>query len=1379
MAPLDQPPVFDKHNREHSALGVRGFYRKFASLLPKIEIAKRRPTVPGKTVTSRRWRRVLRRTTWGVATLFFILVLGFVYITFVGVRVDASFLRGRIAQTFSDAIGRAVLFEGAMEIEISANPKLRVGGFRIANPPEFGGGDFASLGEARLEISLWPLLFHQQLRIDELAGNNVRIRLQNKADGSNNWTLYRPQRTSAASAPASGRTATARAEQAVGLLDIQRISLEDLNVEYINDENKSHFFDLHSLEAQSPANAPVKMVLNGTVEKRFPYTLDLTGGILSDLASNKPWPIAFTLTFLSSTLSVNGNIEGSGRGELAFGLGTENLEEFERLLQTKLPDVGASGIAATVEFSPRHATVRQLAGAMGDTALIGELKFDTTGSKPKLSGSLIAKTLDLRPFLGEEIDKSDERPIIEAGTEVEDAPPPRDLAELYRSLADASFDLRRLNEIDADVTVGVERWLSLPGDVKDVILKIQLENGVLRAPLNATMAGVTMSGQAVADASVTPPSFDLALAARDSDLGGLAELLTGVRGVKGQLGLFDFKLAARGSRGSELVQSVEVRWGIERGRFSYGNIEGGRPVEFSLDRMTLRLPPGKPLNANMRGTLLDVPFTGKLTAGALEPIMLQGATPFDFSVRSGDVRARLRGTVQAPTSNGGPDLAFEFSAPRAGELASWFGLQPGAEAPASLSGKASLRTELWQVSDVVVSLGRSSFSAEMASEIVTGKPLLKLRLDAEQIDVAELESILPTSNEPKATDEAAALDIPLLPEEIDLTDSDIAVKINRIVGTPVEVRNVSFDGRIRDGYMHPSPFAVTAADAGFRGAVLIDLRKAEPIAGLWLYAENLDVGKVLRKLGLGSDLDAGFREFAINLTARSSRLGDMLERSELVGTVGGGRIILRDPNTQGEARISVETGELRADPGKPVSLSIDGALDDIPVAIAVDTGPVKQLADPELPLQFNLSAKAVNTRVNLAGNIARPIGSELQLALDARGERFADLDELARASLPPWGPWSALGKFRISPRGYEVNDLRLQVGESNLKGEGRIDTESGRPRIVIALNAPIIQLDDFKLGDWSPIEERPEEEAAKLTRQEMESMAAEASQQAQKLLSSEMLRRQDVLLNVAVEQVLSGDDILGAGRMEARLENGRADIGPIEVEVPGGGARIRLGYEPTEQDVNADLHIDIEKFDYGVLARRIEPDTDVAGTFSLKVDVDSRARYLSDILRHGSGRIDFAVWPQNMRSGVLDLWAVNVLVALAKEVDPEKAPVINCAVGRFELNDGILVDKVILLDTSRIRVTATGTADFKQETFALRARPQSKTAQFLSLATPLAVSGTFDDFGIIVSPGDAFETIARLATSIFWVPLQKLTGKELPADGSDVCSNPMQTLAEQ
>ncbi|MGH7948555.1 MAG: hypothetical protein ACREQF_04960, partial [Candidatus Binataceae bacterium] len=279
-----------------------------------------------------------------------------------------------------------------------------------------------------------------------------------------------------------------------------------------------------------------------------------------------------------------------------------------------------------------------------------------------------------------------------------------------------------------------------------------------------------------------------------------------------------------------------------------------------------------------------------------------------------------------------------------------------------------------------------------------------------------------------------------------------------------------------------------------------------------------------------------------------------------------------------------------------------------------------------------------------------------------------------------------------------------------------------------------------------------------------------ASDQAQALLSPAVLRRQDAHVSIQVAQVLSGSDQLGSGALEAKLENARAEIGPVEVNIPAGSAKLWLGYQPTERDVQVDLRIEANKFDYGILARRIKPDTDLRGTFSLDVDVNARSQYLSEILRHGNGRIEFAVWPENMKSGIFDLWAVNLLVALVPAVDPNKASKVNCAIGRFELNDGQLRDKTILLDTSRMRVSGKGSADFTTEKLNLRMRPLAKTAQFLSLATPIEVAGPFTDFKIKVSPGDIVETVGRLATSIVWVPLQKLFGKTIPTDGRDVCA---------
>lgn len=100
------------------------------------------------------------------------------------------------------------------------------------------------------------------------------------------------------------------------------------------------------------------------------------------------------------------------------------------------------------------------------------------------------------------------------------------------------------------------------------------------------------------------------------------------------------------------------------------------------------------------------------------------------------------------------------------------------------------------------------------------------------------------------------------------------------------------------------------------------------------------------------------------------------------------------------------------------------------------------------------------------------------------------------------------------------------------------------------------------------------------------------------------------------------------------------------------------------------------------------------------------------MLAHGNGNIDIAVWPEKLPSGVFDLWAVNLFVALLPTLDPSNVSVVNCAVGRFTLNDGKLAQRQLVIDTTRMRVNGEAQVNFADERLRVRMQPQAKTAQF-------------------------------------------------------------------
>ena len=130
-----------------------------------------------------------------------------------------------------------------------------------------------------------------------------------------------------------------------------------------------------------------------------------------------------------------------------------------------------------------------------------------------------------------------------------------------------------------------------------------------------------------------------------------------------------------------------------------------------------------------------------------------------------------------------------------------------------------------------------------------------------------------------------------------------------------------------------------------------------------------------------------------------------------------------------------------------MSLTLDGAIDQTPVAIRVSSGQVIDFLRVRDYVPFALSAEAAGAQLELKGRVTLPISNRSGgLRLQVKGDRLDSLSKLARVELPPWGPWSFGGSFRARPSGYEVPDLQVRMGSSSLNGHGSSNLTGARPR---------------------------------------------------------------------------------------------------------------------------------------------------------------------------------------------------------------------------------------------------------------------------------------------------------------------------------------------
>jgi hypothetical protein len=1264
----------------------------------------------------------------------------------IGVSIDAARWRDAIAARATAALGRPVALDGPLELRLGRTTALHIGGVRILNPPGFSRPELATLGKARASIDLLAALRGRVL-VHSFEAADARVRFERAADGRANWA---PQASTAAAPEATGGPSLPPVA-----IEIERTSIRNFAVVYRDQRSGArHSFYLDELAGTGKWSEPLRLTLRGRVDRSFPYTITIEGGSARLLQeAGEPWPFTLDFEFLGTRLHATGTVEErEGTARFEFGAGTENLEQVERFMEEKLPKFGVAALTGKVVASADALEVNDLHGVLGDSALTGRLALTLGGARRRLTGELEMATLDLRPFL-------------------ESAPGKRDEPLTYDDLAQQALPLRGLVPVDAELVLRVGRWVGLAGDVRDAQLDVHADERGVRAPIAATIAGVRLAGRIDLDTAAATPAAAIELGARNSPLGGLAQMLTGAAGVDGTLGRFELRLAGRGETLGAVVRDLELRLAVAAARLSYGNVAGGRPVEFTLDALDVAAPRGQRLRGTARGTLRGERATAAIRGGELPRILRELAMPVEIEIATAGAKARIEGVLARPEATRGTDLAFRLDAGRAGDLARWLGVAPEAKLPLALGGRTRVKRDEWHLDATTLKVGRSELTVDAHRTVIGGKPIVVAAVRSPLIDLPELETLHAKPAAAPARRVDTSIEVPILPYGIELADADIGLGLDRVVLGRAELVDFGFGARVRDGHLAPSPFAARLAGVPFEGLLGLDLRGAIPEASLAMSTGKVDVGALLRRLGVAEDLEASADALQVELSGRGSRLRDLLERSSFEARLLGGSLTVRGAARRVVAEIRLKEALVAAPPGSAVAARLDGAIDATPVEILVSSGTLADFARDASRVPFTVKAQAAGARLALEGEVPLPLGSGGQLTLELAGDRLASLSALARADLPAWGPWSLRGPFTITPTGYEVRRLALRVGESRLNGRGTLDVTGARPRLDLRVTAPRIQLDDFPLPrHGTAVAPAPTNVEA------LRETARGAASQTQQLLSAGFLRRFDAYVDVAVRQVLSGADRLGDGTLRVQLVEGQLYLGPAEVNLPGGTLRLSLAYDPTEPAIKFAAGAYLERFEYGVIARRVRPASDIEGLLSLNLELASKTPALSAIMANADGRIDLAVWPRNLGAGQIDLWVVNLFRELLPVLDRRAQSQVNCAVGRFDLRAGVLTRDALVIDTSRMRVLGAGEVDFATEAIDFRFQPRAKGLQLFSLETPVRVTGTLTDFNIGVSPGDVLATIARFFGSVVVVPIERLFRGPIPRDGADVCSDPLRAL---
>lgn len=554
-----------------------------------------------------RWKRVALFVLCLFLSLF-LLIGGLV------VYVNTDTGKRQVSNLLTKKLGREVKFDGELKIIPALSPRLRLTDTSIANMPEGREPQMARIGELEVAISI-PPLFIGRLDLPSILLRNSEVHLQRNKDGTANWDFLAGKDKDDTDEPAT--------PPRIGIVHVEDSKVTILDAV----KNIDVAFDASTKEG--------KVVLEGKgtyLSKAF--TLGAELGSLMEIKSAEPYPVNIDFSVGHTRVQAKGSVQDptAMRGmDITLKVNGADAAELFPLFGIALPPTPPYQLTGDLKFASGQWHFNKFKGKLGDSDLSGNLTWDPTGKRPKLTAEFISKNLYFK----------DLGPLVGVAPEKEEAVSAKQKAQAAKQEAspfvipDVPIDISKLSAMDADVRFTGKNVVSPSLPLDDFLLDLTLDNKKLTIdPVNFGTAngdvGATIVINARAEPVVTDAHFRFKRLSLARLMEGLGKKLPTKQIAEGEIG-GAAKLKGSGKSLRDMLSSSDGEVGI--------GMEGGKLSNLLVELIGLDI-------AQSLGFLLDgdkpVPVRCILADFTVEDGLMDART---FVIDTNDTNVKGTGTI--------------------------------------------------------------------------------------------------------------------------------------------------------------------------------------------------------------------------------------------------------------------------------------------------------------------------------------------------------------------------------------------------------------------------------------------------------------------------------------------------------------------------------------------------------------------------------------------------------------------------------------------------------------------------------------------------------------------------------------------------------------
>ena len=423
-------------------------------------------------------------------------------------------------------------------------------------------------------------------------------------------------------------------------------------------------------------------------------------------------------------------------------------------------------------------------------------------------------------------------------------------------------------------------------------------------------------------------------------------------------------------------------------------------------------------------------------------------------------------------------------------------------------------------------------------------------------------------------------------------------------------------------------------------------------------------------------------------------------------------------------------------PQMPLSFSARGTWQKEAFTAKGRTGNVLYLSAPlQNPFPMEVDATAGATRLRAQGSIASLATLDgANAVVDLQGKNLADLYKLVGVVLPATPRYAVHGSVTKQGEVWRVADIKGKLGNTDVAGELAYDRAQKVPHLAGQLKSNWLDFND--LAPLVGLPEQPSSAAAKRKPQLAgNAPAGERAPRQPKEAGRKVLPTTPLdlarLKAMNSEVTYSAAKVTNAGKFPleriwvgVRLYNGVLNLDPLNLGIAGGTVAGRLHIDSHASPAVVQVSLDAKSLELSKMFRDVRLTKGSFGKIAGDIDLKGRGSTVAQMLGSASGNFALLMGPGQISNLLMEIAGLDGAEIIKFLFGGDQNVKLRCAATAFDVKDGLMTSRALVLDTSDTVVYGDGNVNLATEAMDLYFRPYPKDMSILSLRSPLKVVGT-------------------------------------------------------